>query len=93
MYRGIFNKSERSVIASIDYGFESLFNFPVSSVKFADKTHLVAVCEPYILTKLLMEGKTDCAYLPENRRLQLLEKLKDVKETDNPVLMLVTFKE
>jgi hypothetical protein len=28
-----------------------------------------------------------------NRRIQLLEKLKDVKETDNPVLMLVTFKE
>lgn len=93
MYRGVFNKSERSVITSIDYGFENLFNFPVSSVKYADKTHLVSVLEPYILTKLISEGKTACAFIPETRRLQLLEKLKDVKETDNPVLMLVTFKE
>jgi hypothetical protein len=93
MYRGVFNKSERSVITSIDYGFENLFNFPVSSVKYADKTHLVSVLEPYILTKLISEGKTACTFIPETRRLQLLEKLKDVKETDNPVLMLVTFKD
>ena len=92
MYRGVFNKSERSVITSIDYGFENLFNFPVSSVKYADKTHLISVIEPYILTRLISEGKTACAFIPETRRLQLLEKLKDVKETDNPVLMLVTFK-
>jgi hypothetical protein len=47
----------------------------------------------YKIRGLLDDNAIGLNFLPQTRRLQLLEKLKDVKETDNPVLMLVTFKE
>ncbi|GAB1402827.1 hypothetical protein MASR1M74_00050 [Lentimicrobium sp.] len=47
----------------------------------------------YKIRGLLDDNAIGLNFLPETRRLQLLEKLKDVKETDNPVLMLVTFKD
>ncbi|MFA6949647.1 MAG: 6-bladed beta-propeller [Lentimicrobiaceae bacterium] len=46
----------------------------------------------YQLRKFLDEGKTGCTFLPEKRRLELLDKIKDVKETDNPVLMVIKTK-
>jgi len=43
--------------------------------------------------QLLGNGQTSSSFLPEKRRLKLLEKLKDVKDTDNPILMIIKTKD
>jgi hypothetical protein len=60
---------------------------------FAKNDYFVSSLDAWQVRRLIDENKTSAPFLTETRRLQLLEKLKDVKETDNPVLMLVTFKE
>lgn len=55
--------------------------------------YFVSSMDAWQARRLIDENKTSAPFITETRRLQLLEKLKDVKETDNPVLMLVTFKE
>lgn len=47
----------------------------------------------YTIRDALDKGDFDFEFLPEKRRSELLNQLKSVKETDNPVLMLVTLKE
>ncbi|MDY0104678.1 MAG: 6-bladed beta-propeller [Lentimicrobium sp.] len=48
--------------------------------------------EAYIAVNCIENNLTECSFLPEHRRLELLEKLKGVKATDNPLLMLTSFK-
>ncbi|MDD2529583.1 MAG: hypothetical protein PHT26_16225, partial [Lentimicrobiaceae bacterium] len=55
--------------------------------------YFVSSMDAWQARRLIDENKTSAPFITETRRLQLLEKLKDVKETDNPVLMLVTLKE
>lgn len=51
-----------------------------------------ASLEAWKIRLALDEKLTSSTCLSENRRIELLNKLKDVKETDNPVLMIITTK-
>lgn len=70
-----------------DNGDESIFypSFFLCSFKNDFYTYI----HSYRIKDMLNNNKTDCSFLPEKRRLELLEQLKNVKETDNPVLMLI----
>lgn len=48
--------------------------------------------ESYLIKDCIEKNKIACEYLSEKRCLELLDKLRDVKETDNPVLMIITTK-
>jgi len=58
----------------------------------SNKNILVSSKEAYFIKMQLDNNKTSCSFLPEKRRLELLEQIKNVKETDNPVLMLIKTK-
>lgn len=52
----------------------------------------ISYIDAWKIRQFLDEGKTECTFLSEKRRLELLDKIKDVKETDNPVLMVIKTK-
>jgi len=57
------------------------------------KNKFISVIDAWKVCQLLDEGGTACTFLNEKRRHELLNKLKDIKETDNPVLMILTLKD
>jgi len=70
--------------------FENLF-YP--GILYCAHNNLIfSAKESYLIKDCIENTKITCNYLPENRRIELLNKLKDVKETDNPVLMIITTK-
>ncbi len=92
-YLTMYNRVDQSYI-NIEANKENVNNllFMTSPLAFY-KNKLYYSLPAYKIRGLLDDNAIGLNFLPENRRLQLLEKLKDVKETDNPVLMLVTFKD
>ncbi len=71
--------------------FENVF-YP-GIIYSANNNLLFSSKDSYLIKDCINKSKTKCSYLPEKRRLELLNKLKDVKETDNPVLMIITTKD
>jgi hypothetical protein len=84
-------KHESLLIKCTESKIDNLFTPGLFYASFNNK--FITSVDAWKVRSFLDENKTFAPFLPETRRLQLLEKLKDVKETDNPVLMLVTFKD
>jgi hypothetical protein len=93
MRQGFYHKKEHKTVLSNELWFKNIFEFNVSDIRTVTDNEVILSLDAFQIRKLLDEDKISSSFLPEPRRLQLLEKLKNVKETDNPVLMLVTFKE
>lgn len=93
MRQGFYHKKEHETVLSNELWFKNIFEFNVSDIRTVTNNEIILSLDAFHIRQLLDEDKTSCSFIPEARRLQLLEKLKDVKETDNPVLMLVTFKD
>jgi hypothetical protein len=55
--------------------------------------YFVSSLDAWQVCKLVDEGKTSSQFLSGIRRDELLKSLKNVKETDNPVIMMIKFKE
>lgn len=70
---------------------ESLFLPRKIYLSYNDK--MVALLYAYEINQLLSEGKTTCSFLPDSKRIKLINQMKNIKELDNPVLMLVTLKD
>ena len=68
--------------------FDNIF-YP-KRLYLSDNNRFLTSFYAYEVTDLISRNKTKCTFLPEKRRLELLEKLKKIKESDNPVLMMVT---
>ncbi len=92
MRQGFYHKKEHKTVLSNELWFKNIFEFNVSDIRTVTDNEVILSLDAFQIRQLLDEDKISSSFLPETRRLQLLENLKDVKETDNPVLMLVTFK-
>jgi len=83
------NKSGTSHVFSV-MPFENLF-YP-GMLYSAYNNKFISSKESYLIKDCIEKNKIVCDFLSEQRRRELLNKLKDVKETDNPVLMIITTK-
>jgi hypothetical protein len=93
MHQGFYHKKEHKTVLSHELWFKNVFEFNVSDIRAVTKNEIILSLDAFQIRQLLDEGKVLCSFFPEKRRLQLLEKLKNVKETDNPVLIILTLKE
>lgn len=82
-----FKANESKIINSKNV---SVFEPDFYYCSYDDK--LITYKESWFIISQLREKKTTCSFLNEKRRFELLEKLKKVKETDNPVLMIIKTK-
>jgi len=46
----------------------------------------------FVLKEALESGQNKCSYLSEDRQKQIMSKLKNIGELDNPVLFVVDLK-
>lgn len=89
----IYNKKKKEtvLIKCIESKIDNIFTPGLFYASFNNK--FITSVDAWKVRRLIAENKTSAPFLTETRRHQLLEKLKDVQENDNPVLMLVTFKD
>lgn len=89
----IYNKEKKEtvLIKCIESKIDNIFTPGLFYASFNNK--FITSIDAWKVRQFLDNNQTSAPFLSEPRRQQLLEKLKDVKETDNPVLMLVTFKD
>lgn len=88
----IYNKISKNVLLTTCY-YNQIDNLFTPLHIFASyDNYFVASIDAWKVRQLMDENKTTCTFLNEKRRLELLEKLKNVKETDNPVLMIIKTK-
>jgi len=71
-------------------GFENDIDgfMPFYPTSISNRNELIGILEPYRIRQWIDENPNKAAKLPQH-----LEKFKNIKETDNPVLMLVKLKE
>jgi len=76
-----------------DYPFEAENLFHPRKLYLSEDNKFISSLDAFQVRQLITENKTSCSFLSERHRHEILEKLKKVKETDNPVLMLITLKD
>jgi len=88
----IFDKLNKTVnlIRCFEQTSESVFTPGLIFASYNNK--FFSFVDAWKIRQMLDENLTTAPFLQEQRRLDLLNKLKDVKETDNPVLMIITTK-
>lgn len=95
--RGIFKRCMIDVqtgqVKYFDYPFEAENLFHPRKLYLSEDNKFISSLDAFQVRQLITENKTSCSFLSERHRHEILEKLKKVKETDNPVLMLITLKD
>lgn len=97
MKRGIYKRA----LINTHTGDIKYFAFPGApenlfhpqKLYLSDNEYFVSSLDAWQVCKLIDEGKTTCNFLSAPRRQEIIKGLQNVKETDNPVLMLATFKD
>ncbi len=90
-FQGVYDKKNKETyISGLSGGFENdIDNFiPFQFYSINNSGELVGFQEAYIVKKWFDENPDKAAKLPPN-----LQKLKNIKETDNPIVMIAKLKE
>jgi hypothetical protein len=92
-FMGVYDKYTNETKVLKSNSFSNVFNLLTSSlcIKKYDN-NIIGFVNAWQIVDALEKKDYMCTFLPEKRRLELLEKLKNVKETDNPVLMIIKTK-
>lgn len=85
----INQKTKKNYVS--EYSYDETVFAPTMIVT-ANNSAFISYQYTYEIIRLINENKTNCSFLPDKRRLELLDKLKNLKETDNPVLMIIKTK-
>jgi len=91
-YRIMYNHASKNYII-IEYNKKNTQDIVFMTSPLAVyENKFISSIPAYRICDLLKSNSIDLSFLPEKRRHELIDKLKNVKETDNPVLMIITTK-
>lgn len=93
---GVFNRClinlKTGLVNYFDYSSEPENLFFPGKIHLCYNDKMISSLEGYQVCQLLKENKTNCSFISQEHKQELLNKLKKVNELDNPVLMEITLK-
>lgn len=92
-YRCFYNlRNNTSYVFNCYYDLNSTNIFYPETIYGSFDNKFYTSKDAWKIRQLLDKGQTSSSFLPEKRRLELLNRLQETKETDNPLIMIITTK-
>lgn len=95
--QGVFKRCminlKTGLVKYFDFPYEPENLFYPRKLYLSYNNKFISSLEAYQVCKLVDEKKTNCSFLNLERKQRLMNTIKNVKETDNPLLMEITLKD